>query len=148
MSDDLTDFAQRLTVLSAGLGGEAMESVMTSLGVEAKNDALAAARRDLGGDNRFSGWNKAGLGLEVRFDHVSNGVIAIIPTPRSRGPWAVAESGRAKGSKFVKKRGRNYGWGPTRGKDTWTDAMNDVESETPERALTLLYETARGILDA
>jgi hypothetical protein len=36
VADDLTDLSVRLNTLAAGLGGPAMEGVMTKLGVEAK----------------------------------------------------------------------------------------------------------------
>lgn len=144
MADDLTDLAQRLDRLAAGLGGPAMSAIMTKLGVEAKKDATAAAQRNLGADARFSGWRKAGA-LTSGFEHVGPGSIEIVPRPR--GPWIVATEGRRAGRKRSRKRGRVVGWGATKGKNTWSDATTDIEQATPDRALKLLSEYVGSIIN-
>lgn len=145
MANDLTPFAADLNRLASALGGSEMESVMTKLGVEAKKDATAAARRDLGGDARFSGWPKAELA--ARFDHNGPGSITILPTPRSRGPWVVAEFGRKAGRKATRRGSRRIAtWGATRGKSTWSDAVAIIERETPDRAMDALVHVVKGIL--
>ena len=92
---------------------------------------------DLGGDDRFSGWAKAPL--VTRYDLVGPGRVSFHPTPRSAGPWRVADEGRnqaagpAIGSKG--RRGSRKRWnGRTQGKNTATDALAAIEPKVPRLA--------------
>lgn len=135
MADDLEILTNKLERLVADLPNEIVEEVMTEVGVQAKKDIDSAVKLDLGGDNRFSGWRRAVL--NAGFEHTAKGAITIEPRKASRGPFVVAEQGRWPGSKVAGKkvRRRRYAWGPTRGKNTWTDASNEIVEQTPGRAL-------------
>ena len=101
----------------------------------AKEEAAKAAGADLGGDDRFSGWAKAPL--VTRYDIVGPGRVSFHPTPKSAGPWTVANDGRnqaagpAIGGKG--KRGSRKRWnGRTRGKGTADDALKAIEPKVPK----------------
>lgn len=57
-------------------------------------EATKAASGDLGGDPAFSGWNPSTNWLETEAKIVGPGAAIVKPTPRSAGPWTVAERGR------------------------------------------------------
>lgn len=132
MADELGELESRLNRLADALTYVQLKQVMTKLGVEAKKDITAAAKRDLGGDTKFSGWKR--VSLNSGFRHRGRGRIIIDPKPL--GPWRVAEEGRSAASKH----------GATAGKFTWTDAIGNISDETPQRALDAIYDTARKIL--
>lgn len=154
------DIAKRLMILESGLAGKDRAAAMMRLGRAAQQDHLKAARADLGGDNKFSGWARAPLNTELDQAKLNAGQVTVRPTGRARGPYRVAESGRGAsgatggfqgpsinrktGTTFrTKKRGnvsmRQSGarvkrWsGTTAGKNTWTDGVQIVARETPDR---------------
>ncbi|HEY3484615.1 MAG TPA: hypothetical protein VGK49_04480 [Ilumatobacteraceae bacterium] len=140
MGNDLHDFARDMNKLASSLTGPPMRKVLDEVGVAAKRDAQDAARPDLGGDARFSGWPRVGA-LEARYSHHRDGSgITIHRAPRSAGPWRVAEEGRNRGEgppapaglRRGRRRGRRWN-GRTAGKNTWTDAENLIAARTPRR---------------
>lgn len=126
---ELDALSERLTQMADSLTDEGLKGVLTEVGVAAKGTITDAAKVDLGGDARFSGWRRAGV-LGSGFEHEQRGVIVI--TPRAEGPWTVAEKGRWPGRKYSRKRRRVVGWGSTRPKHTWTDAVRDLDREVPD----------------
>lgn len=146
--NEVSDLGARLDALADALTGPQLRAVMTELGVAAKQDVTAAVRADLGGDNRFSGWARAPL--TTGFEHTGPGAITL--APRANGPFQVAEQGRMPGSKIVGgKRARRYSgrrvaWGRTRPKYTWSDAVQVIERDTPERALEEMVKIVRKVL--
>jgi hypothetical protein len=136
MANTIHLLADDIAALATALGGsELMRDVLTQVGVEAKKTLEQHTQRDLGSDMRFSGWKRAGklaTGFEFEGDN------KIVFAPRNQGPWTVLNDGRHRGNKFSRRRRRNVGWGPTRGKNTWDEAWNDIERDaerTMEREL-------------
>jgi hypothetical protein len=134
MADTFASFARKVDQFSHELGNDALGH---ALGKMAKEEAKKAASADLGGDDKFSGW--ANAPLVTRYDIVGPGRVSFHPTPRSAGPWTVAEIGRnqaagpAIGGKG--KRGTRRRWnGRTRGKGTATDALNAIEPKVSKIA--------------
>jgi hypothetical protein len=134
MADTFASFNAKVVKFQKELGDDAMGH---ALGKMAKEEATKAASADLGGDDKFSGWAKAPL--VTRYDIVGPGRVSFHPTPRSAGPWTVAQSGRnqaagpAIGSKG--KRGSRRRWnGRTQGKGTADDALAAIEPKVPKLA--------------
>lgn len=61
----------------------------------AQKIATEEARRDVGGDLKFSGWAPL---LETQIKTKPNGVTALMPTRSGAGPWTVAQFGRNQGN--------------------------------------------------
>lgn len=152
MADSFASFGAKLDLLTNGLKNPALKGAMQRVGEAAQKDADEAARGDLGGDNKFSGWARAPLVTEIK--HQSEGVIEVRPPGKARGPWRVAESGRNQGETGLalgpglnvrtgrRSRGgvrqtgvrRGSRWnGRTAPKHTWSDAEKIIERETPKR---------------
>jgi hypothetical protein len=146
------DIGVRLTALAKSHQDPGLRQVMERLGKLADQDAQRAARADLGGDNKFSGWDRAPLATEI--SHLREGQVEVRPTGRGRGPWRVAESGRNRGGGGLtlgpglnvrtgrRSRGgirqtgvrRSSRWnGMTAPKNTWSDAVAITTKETPAR---------------
>jgi hypothetical protein len=146
------------TFASVGRKVETFRKEMTSdalghaLGKMAKDEATKAASADLGGDPKFSGWNPT---LDTRYDILEPGKVLLKPTPRSAGPWTVAQQGRNQGNasgfagpsinrktgatSFTKSgavrrsrgaRARRWN-GRTQGKGTADDARAAIEKKAP-----------------
>ena len=78
---------------------EATKKVANAVGLMGKSQANSfSGAAALGGDFKFSGWPKPGQ-LAVRYTLPSSkpGLVVIHRTPRSAGPWRVAEEGRNQG---------------------------------------------------
>lgn len=138
MADTFASFAAKLGKLEKELGDD---SIGHAMGKEAKKIAEKAASADLGGDPQFSGWRPK---LDTRYDIVRPGAIVLHGTRRSAGPWRVAEEGRNQqaGPRLAdstmtptgrRRRGRRRRWnGQTVGKDTWSDAVSDMDRAIPK----------------
>lgn len=133
MASELDALSQELNELASSLTAKGLENLMTALGVAAKKDMGKAIANDLGGDNQFSGWKR--VRLVVGFEHTGPGKITLSPRNNSTGPFQVAEQGRGP-SKH----------GTTRAKYTWSDGVETIEEETPQRALDDLYDTFKRTL--
>lgn len=107
--------------------------VLNRIGVAAKKDADEAVGGDVS-DRSMSGWWR-GRPIQVgaRFDVVSADEVKVSPTPRSRGPWRVLEEGRQAGTSKSRRGRAPRTVGATRGKGTWSDAVDKMERRTPER---------------
>lgn len=92
MADTFDSYARRVQRFKGQLTDDA---VSHALGKMAKKAAEASASGDLGGDPKFSGWAPK---LDTRYDIVGPGRISFKPTPRSAGPWTVAQQGRNQGN--------------------------------------------------
>lgn len=151
-NDTFASFGRRLDVLVNGLKDPELRGAMKRVGEASQKDADRAARADLGGDNRFSGWARAPLVTELK--HPGAGQVEVRPTGRARGPWRVAESGRNRGDARgfqgpglnvrtgrrsrggVRQTGVRRGsrWnGMTAPKHTWSDAEALIERAAPKR---------------
>ena len=146
MADTFESYARRLDKLNRSLSGPDMEKLLATVGMAAKKDAAEAVAGDLG-DHSMSHWRRgAPIPIEARFDVVSDNVVEVTPSKRTRGPWRVLEEGRKggaatdlvqvgrrrkDGTRRGKSRGRNQG--ATSGKATWSDGEALMASRTPGR---------------
>jgi hypothetical protein len=152
--NDLHLFAKDLSKMADGLGGNVLRPAFEKVGLSAKDAATRAARGDLGGDATFSGWRKPGA-LQAKYTLHRNGRgVTIHRTPKSAGPWRVAEDGRnasspyqgpsinqrtgttsrTKSGKIAARkpgRARRYS-GTTAGKGTWTKAEAAINADAPD----------------
>ena len=92
MADTFASFGRKLQRFERELGADALGH---AIGKMAKEEATKAASADLGGDPKFSGWAPT---LDTRYDILGPGRVLLKPTPRSAGPWTVAEVGRNQGN--------------------------------------------------
>lgn len=127
MASELDALARDLERLASSLTATGLEKVMTTIGVAAKKDMGQAIAADLGGDNQFSGWKR--VRLVVGFEHTGPGLITLAPRNNSVGPFQVAEQGRGPSLH-----------GRTRGKYTWSDGVDAILRNTPNRALEAIYD--------
>lgn len=127
-----------------------------ALGKMAKDEATKAAEGDWTNAD-FSGWTRAKpIKMATRYDVLSPGRVLLKPTPRSAGPWTVAESGRNQGNaggfsgpgvnrstgetsrtasggvRKVRARKSKRWNGRTRGKGTATKAHVVIEKKAPD----------------
>lgn len=134
---DAAELAAKLRNLSdRGLGPVGRQVVVKKAALAARPIIEDVARKDLGGDLRFSGWKRAGnLGVKWK-DPESDGSIVLLAKPP--GPWKVLERGRRAGSKTRvrgKNKGRTFHWGSTFGKGTWTFATGELDRDLPSKVM-------------
>jgi len=137
---ELASFGRRIENI---VSPAALERMAAKAGAAGKASALDAATHDLG-DRRFSGMRrKAALG--AGWDDIGGGQVAI--NFRPAGLWRLAESGR-KGTKPIRPRrasGRRAVLTPdgprarstskpSRGLNTYTDAVRDARRSVPKAA--------------
>lgn len=153
----LADFGAELEKLGRDLTTREKYEITDSMGRRAQQIAERAASNDLGGDPKFSGWAST---LETKTRRLSDGATMLTPTPRSAGPWTVAEQGRNQGnggggaffgpginrSTGLTARTKSGGirktrafqrrrWnGTTQPKNTASDAVAEMENELPKIA--------------
>ena len=167
MADTFASYAARVDRFGKALTDDAL---MHDIGKMAKAEAKAAASADLGGDPAFSGWRRGSpFELATRYDIVRPGVISFHPTPKSAGPWEVAQSGRNQGNaggfsgpgvsrttgetarnangSIRKVRGRKARrWnGTTRGKATASDALAAIDKKLPKLVDTQIGRAIRKV---
>lgn len=151
----MAEFGRELRGLEVELTGPEQRKITRKMGVEAQKIADKAARRDLGSDRAFSGWQRSNpISLDTQLRHIGTGTL-ITPTRSSAGPWTVAQFGRHQGnaagfsgpginrrtgttsrtkSGAVRRvravRGGRWN-GTTRGKGTATDAVVEMDRKLP-----------------
>ena len=150
MADTLASFGRRVDTFQRELTDDALGH---ALGKMAKEEATNAASADLGGDPKFSGWAPT---LDTRYDILEPGKVLLKPTPRSAGPWTVAEVGRNQGNasgfagpginrstgltartksggiRKQRARGAKRWNGRTQGKQTASDAIAAIDKKAPK----------------
>lgn len=154
---DLDPFVRKIDTFTRDLAGEGGKALINAIGLGAKDDIEEAVRRDLG-DTSMSGWRR-GKPIQVRGMYTvnDNDTVTIEPGRPSRGPMRVLEDGRNRGNsggfqgpgvnartgktlksnagKVKVRTRRTKRWnGYTTGKHTWSDAIDVILRETPERA--------------
>ena len=95
-------FGQELRAAERDLSTSEGRRVTREMAEEAEKIAVAEARKDLGGDAKFSGWDGRDL-ADLRIKRGRKGGANdtshwLFPTRKSGGPWKVAEIGRNKGN--------------------------------------------------
>ena len=167
MAETFASYAAKVDRFGKALTDDAL---MHDIGKMAKAEAKKAASADLGGDPAFSGWRRGSpFELATRYDIVRPGVISFHPTPKSAGPWTVAERGRNQGNaggfsgpganrdtgetarnangSIRKVRGRKARrWnGRTQGKDTASDALAAIDKKLPKLVDTQIGRAIRKV---
>jgi hypothetical protein len=153
-TSELSAFGAKLEkIVSPGT----LERVMNAGGMAGKKAALEAATRDLGGDRAMSGLRRK-VPLGAGFDRT--GGTAVVVNFRPAGLWRLASQGRTSSGGIRPRGGRRSGgkralagngfgpvaasnYGPSRGLDTFDDAVNDARREVP-RAATREFFAAVG----
>jgi hypothetical protein len=154
MAETFASFAVKVDRFQKELSDDAQSH---AIGKMAKEAAREAASADLGGDPAFSGWRRgAPFELVTRYDIIGPGRVSFHPTPKSAGPWTVAESGRNQGNaggfsgpgvnrstgatartksggvRKVRARGARRWNGRTQGKQTASDALALIDKRLPK----------------
>lgn len=157
--DELTAFAHRLSTLT---DPDALRRIADKGGMAGKKAALDAAARDLGGDRRFSGMRRK-VALSAGYD--IQGTAAHI-NMRPAGLWILAESGRQQSGPIYPRGGARKGrgpvrgravrtpqgirarssYGPSRGLDTFSDAVRDARRDVPKAAAKQFTDEVRRIV--
>jgi hypothetical protein len=150
--DQLADFGRRLEgIVDTG----AKSRIMNKAGAAGKKSALDAAADDLGGDRAMSNLRKGRARLSAGYD-AGIGATTVI---KFRGPWKLANDGRrASGAIWPKARGgkravmtpmgprARSSYHPSRGLNTYDDAVKDARREVPKAAFRQLQaEIAKAV---
>ena len=143
MARTLTNLAAELTAAV-----QVTADVQHAMGQVGKTAALEAATRDLGGDRAMSGFGRI-VPLTAGYD-LGNPVVVNL---RPEGLWILAEDGRRRSGPIVPKARRRRGtrrprgraavgtagryraatrFGPSRGLNTITDALTDIDARLPD----------------
>jgi hypothetical protein len=133
MAGDFAALERKLDALGRELSGAAKTKRLHELGRAAKQDVAEAVRADLG-DLSFSRWRPGRpIQMTARYDLESDG-LAVVPTPRSRGPFRVLEQGR---------RGGKHG--TTAGRQSWSDAERLMQQRMPKRVFEQVGDAMRKV---
>lgn len=141
---DFRTVALKVEALREDLDGAALRRITSDVAFDAKKDIEAEVRRDLGADQKMSGWGKFRFtaGYELTSNHTA--LLGVRPA----GPWQVLESGRRATSLPKRRRSKVYATphglrtatkdkpfriGAARGHHTFTIAVRKIERETPDR---------------
>jgi len=141
-------FEKAVTAFAEDLDGTGLRKITTAVAVETKGDPSEAAKADpMNGS--FSGWRRGNpIELKARYEDYPQkpGVFEVMPAPKAKGPWRVAQEGRhpmtfgpvlpkfTKTGKVSKVQRRAKRWnGVTRGFDTWDDAEKIMRDKVPPR---------------
>jgi hypothetical protein len=163
MAETLQSFGRKVELFQKELTDDAQSH---AIGKMAKEAAKQAASADLGGDPKFSGWAPT---LDTRYDVIGPGRVSFHPTPKSAGPWTVAESGRNQGNaggfsgpganrdtgvtartksggvrKVRARQGRRWN-GRTQGKNTASDALALIDKRLPKLVDSNIGRTIRKV---
>lgn len=131
-------YASQVRAFRAAMSGPEATAVTRAQGEWGAEVAKREARRDLGGDTRFSGWPGVDLAdLQVRPLRTSPAAL-LSPTPMSAAGWTVAESGRNRGRRV----GRRWN-GVTPAKHTATRAVAAMEVEAQQVAEDCVHKIVR-----
>ena len=153
MADTITfpELGRRVEVLTKQLDGRGLVELTTAVAVKTKLDPGDAAKADgqlnkTGTPGAFSHWKADPLAARYETYASKPGVFEVVPTPRTRGPWRVAQDGRNQGKtalshslpkltktgKVSKAKRRRWN-GVTSGFGTWDDAQKLMEARVPVR---------------
>lgn len=141
MANELADFARRVVSIT---DPASLRRINTKAGMAGKKSALDAAAESLGGDRQFSGMRRK-VALSAGFD--LNGADSVKVNFRPAGLWRLADQGRrSSGAIRPRKRGgkralltpagprASSSYGPSRGLNTYTDAVKDARRSVPKAA--------------
>jgi hypothetical protein len=145
VADDFSALARKIDKLSTEFSDRAIADLNKRVGMETKKDVDAAVRGDLG-DLSMSNWRR-GRPIQVtgRFD-VEGDSLVISPAARSRGPMRVLEDGRRAGTARGRRGRPGRRVSSSRGKSTWSDAVQIMEREVPGRIAKQVNKAIRSAL--
>ena len=163
--DGLDRSLRRLAVMKRELSGDAESKRLLRIARAVRPMADAQVRADIG-DQSMSGWSHRSPVPIVSRARLSSPTSAVVePTPKTRGPWRVMQSGRqayAAGDRRVagvryRKRTNDYvlktrlvkrNVGATRGRGTWTKAESAMataaRSQHTREVISKFRSTFRG----
>lgn len=148
-------YASEVRKLSKAFDDKQMVEITRAMGVKAERIAGEVAAADLGGDAKFSHWNRP---LATQLKDGKDGSTILTPTKDSAGPWTVATSGRNQGNaggfagpgvnrktgrtartksggvRKVRASGMKRWNGTTRGMNTADKAVKRMQAEVPKIA--------------
>lgn len=135
---ELVDFGRRIGTLT---DQPTLTRIAAKAGAAGKTSALDAAAKDLGGDRAMSNLRGGRARLSAGYDQVAGSKVQI----NFRGPWKLAEQGRRASGQIRPKRRRavltphgpraRSSYGPSRGLDTFSDAVRDAQRSVPKAAV-------------
>jgi hypothetical protein len=136
-------FGDRIKQVNDGINGVELKKKLNKIGVAAKGDVLDALKSDIG-DTSMSNWRrKKPIKISARYDHKGDYAIEVKPSKSSHGPWKVLEDGRRPGHSKPTKRspnGRRYS--ASKGKKTWSNAVDLMEKRMPDRLDDVVLKVA------
>lgn len=158
MADDFASLNRRLGQLAGEFDGTAGRKRLEAVGRQTKADVDDAVRADGLGDQSMSGWRRgAPIKVTGQARVISDSEIFVGPQGKGIGPMRVLESGRNQGNasgfsgpgintktgttartksgglRKVRARKKKRWNGTTEGRDTWSDAVQLMESRVPGR---------------
>jgi hypothetical protein len=140
-------FSRDFDKMIGELTGPEKRKITREMGEQGQKIAARQAAADLGGDKAFSGWTRANpIQLDTHLRNAADFNVLITPTKTSAGPWTVVEQGRnaalgprltgprlTRTGRVSRARQKRYN-GRTRGKNTATDAVREMDRELPKVA--------------
>lgn len=158
--DELADFGRRLSTLT---DSAATGRIANKAGMAGKKAAMDAAADDLGGDRAFSGMRRR-VQLSAGYDDAGQGRVQI--NFRPVGLWKLAEAGRRRSGPIYPRAGSRKGLGvtkgravrtpegprarssfkPSRGLNTFSDAVKDARREVPKAAAEQFRDEIRRVV--
>lgn len=150
MAAGFADLNRKLDQMARDIGGQNRKVDLNEMGKLLEPEVRRAVEAAIG-DDSMSNWRRGAPILIVGAHQVIGDTVAIDPSPRSRGPMRVLESGRkayAKGDTRIsgtrirkkdgavvaKRRRVKRNIGATAGKGVWTDATERIAARAPEVA--------------
>lgn len=88
------DYGAQIKRFSKELATSERSKITLAMAKAGQKIAEQTAKRDLGGDDKFSGWEPR---LDTQIKETKDGDHILMPTRTSAGPWTVAERGRNQG---------------------------------------------------
>jgi hypothetical protein len=145
MADDFSALARKIDRLATEFGDRAIADLNKRVGMETKKDVDAAVKGDLG-DLSMSNWRRGRpIQINGRFD-VEGDSLVISPAKRASGPMRVLEDGRRAGTARARRGRPGRRVSSSRGKSTWSDAVQIMEREVPGRIAKQVNKAIRSAL--
>lgn len=154
---EFSPFMAKLDRLGKEIGGEGQRRMLETLGRLAKDDVSAAVAGSLGDHSMSHWWRGRPVQIGGKYT-VRADTVEITPGPGA-AQMRVLEDGRQGGGshdlvlvgrvrKNGTRRGRSRGRasGATRGKGTWTHAVERISRQTPQRAQVEFVKSLKKVL--
>jgi hypothetical protein len=140
MADDFASFNRKLDDFRSELDGTKLKAKLDQIGKAAKDDAAKAVQADLGDQSASNWWRGRPIKIEARYDLKGDHEIEDGRRGGSATDLVLVGRVRKSGTRRAKSRGRNQG--ATAGKNTWSEAVEIMERETPKRVDRYVVQAA------